>query len=530
MIYPDKFPENQKFDNSKEKEFYVRFRRELPEDWDMFYSFKFLMPGVPIREVDYIILSPYGVFLIELKNAKFKFQSGSWYIYDSREKTWKLHKKNHYSGPIEQIESAVENFIQFLQINHFDILPVQQESLLGVVFLNKNETAQINHEIKGFFKIIFHRELEKKRLDVILENLSKKFHLVPVDFKQRETIRQIILLNGNYVPSYKSRRDAQLKKILALTSEQLQAMEKLKTYPRILISGVPGSGKTLLAIRALTIASEKNWNTLFLCPTKAMANQFKEYFQDDTTIHVYTFDSVQELEGNRDKFDLVVIEEAQNLSPELRILAEELLVGGWRGGRWAIFMDEGQGIEKIYSQIWADLNPEWEKLTINIRNPKEIFEVACILGKKAKFTSSIPDVVNVKFLSYKSSEELNQKIFESINYGIEQLELEPEQIVILSCYSNLELELDFEVHSNSPVNKYFIELVEDGVLKEGKIGFSRILEFVGLETAFVILVGVDDLKDEQKLRQYYLALTRSNYAACILYKKTIQKDLQDLFS
>lgn len=531
MIYPDKFPENQKFDNSREKEFYIRFRRELPQDWDMFYSFKFLMPGVPIREIDYIVISPYGVFLVELKNAKFKFMESNWYIYDSRAREWKIHRKNHYSGPIEQIESGVESFVKFLQINHFDSLPIERESILGAVFLNKNESPQINHDLKGFTKIIFHKELEKKRLDIILETLAERFHLAPMDEADRESIRNIILLNGNYVPSYKSRRDNQIKKILALTSEQLQAMEKLRTYPRILISGVPGSGKTLLAVRALEIASEKKWNTMFICPTKAMAAQFTEYFENEEFINVHTFESIREMEGNVDKFEFAVIEEAQNLSPELRILAEDLLVGGWRGGRWAIFMDQGQGTEKIYWQLWADLQPEWEKLTVNIRNPKEIFEAACTLGQKINYSSSVPDAVNVKFLSYQDLTELNQRIFEIIDYGVEQLGLSPDEITILSPYSLKELEIDYKVHSNThSAHHYLIEEVEDGILKDGKVGFSRIKEFVGLESPFIVLVGVDDLEDENKLHQYYLALTRSNYAACVLYSENIKAELQELFS
>ena len=89
MIYPEKYPENQKYDNSKEKEFYFRFLKELPIDWDIYYSFKFINPGLPVRELDYIIVCPIGVFVVELKNAKFRYENDIWQIYDSREKDWK---------------------------------------------------------------------------------------------------------------------------------------------------------------------------------------------------------------------------------------------------------------------------------------------------------------------------------------------------------------------------------------------------------------------------------------------------------
>lgn len=530
MIYPEQFPENQKFDNSKEKEFYIRFRRELPKDWDMFYSYKFFMPGVPIREVDYIVVCQHGIFVIELKNAKFKFQDGQWLIYDSREKDWKVHKKGSYTGPIEQIETAVKSFEKFLEVNHHDDLPVSENSFLGVLFLNKNEAHQISKNIKNYSKIIFHKELEKKRLDVILEELAETFHLQKISSKEQEIIRNIILLNGNYVPTYKQRRDEQVKKILALTLEQMKAVEKIKTFPRILITGVPGSGKTMLAVRALEIAAQNEWNTLFICPTVAMANQFESYFEENKFISVYNFHSIYELNGLKDKFHFMVIEEAQNLSPELRILAEDLLVGGWRGGRWAIIMDEGQGTEKIYYQLWADLTPEWQKLTVNIRNPKEIYEIACILGKKiATSPSVVPDAVNVKFLSYENKSQMYKLLLEVINYAYEQLDINLEDIVILSTYSYEELYLD-EIKNLSFKNltNYPIVNVESGVTHEGKVGFSRIREFVGLEASFVILLGVNSL-EEEKCHEYYLALTRSNYGASVIYDINLKEELLSLF-
>ncbi len=530
MIYPEQFPENQKFDNSKEKEFYIRFRRELPKHWDMFYSYKFFMPGVPIREVDYIVVCPYGVFVIELKNAKFKFQDGQWLIYDSREKDWKVHKKGSYTGPIEQIETAVKSFEKFLEVNHHDNLPASEQSFLGVLFLNKNESHQINKNIKHYSKIIFHKELEKKRLDIILEELATTFHLTGVTPQEQETIRNIILLNGNYVPTYKQRRDEQVQKILALTLEQMKAIEKIKTFPRILITGVPGSGKTTLAVRALEIASQNEWNTLFICPTVAMANQFQNYFKDNEFISVYNFHSIYELNGLKDKFHFIVIEEAQNLNPELRILAEDLLIGGWRGGRWAIIMDEDQGTEKIYYQLWADLTPEWQKLTVNIRNPKEIYEIACILGKKIiNSLIVVPDAVNVKFLSYENKSQMHKLLLEVIDYAYEQLDINLEDIIILSNYSYEELYLDeIKTLSYKHLSTYPIINVESGFIHEGKVGFSRIKQFVGLEANFVILLGVDSLIDE-KCHEYYLALTRSNYGASVIYDINLKEEIIRLF-
>ncbi|MCB1179458.1 MAG: NERD domain-containing protein/DEAD/DEAH box helicase, partial [Leptospiraceae bacterium] len=302
MIFPDRFPENQKFDNSKEKEFYIRFKRELPSDWDMFYSLKFKMPGVAVREIDYVILSPFGVFLIELKNARFKFYDSTWLIYDSREKRWKPHKKSQYSGPVEQVLSGITNFIEFLKINHHETLPTTEESFAGLVFLNKNEAGQINKQIKGYENILFHKDLDRFKLDTLILEYSIKNDIPKVSDKDLKTIKEIILLNANYVPSYQTRREEQRKIIYALTAEQLLIIDQINKVERLSISGVPGSGKTLLALRALEILDSLKWKTLFLSPTLAMASQFKSHTEDLTNLTIETFQNFSNISSSN-KFD-----------------------------------------------------------------------------------------------------------------------------------------------------------------------------------------------------------------------------------
>jgi hypothetical protein len=531
MIYPDRFPENQKFDNSKEKEFYARFKRELPPDWDMFYSFKFKMPGVAVREIDYIIISPLGVFLVELKNARFKFLDGVWWIYDARERNWKPHKKSQYSGPIEQVLSGIDNFVEFLKINHHEILPIKNNSLKGLVFLNKNEAAQINRDIHGYELIIFHRDLERFKLDDLIIEYSKRLKTQAITEKQRKIIREIILLNANYVPGYQIRREEQRKVIFALTSEQLVVIDQLNKEPRMLISGVPGSGKTLLALRALEILESLSKKTLFVAPTIAMAFQFMSHTEDFDHLTITTFAEVTSSENLEDLYDFLVIEESQALPLDCFTFFDRLLIGGLEKGNWLVFQDEGQVVESISTEYWKKWNPKMEKLSINIRNPKEIFETACILGRKPvdSAMSAIPDAINVKFLSYHSRNDEIQKLYELINYGVLELGLSPEEIVILAVDSLEDSGYTELLHKHSNLSRYTIDKIEDGKVKEGKVGFSRIAHFIGLETSFIILAGLDNVKNDKLCNLYYLALTRSNYAAAVLFDEKIHSDIENLF-
>ena len=124
------------------------------------------------------------------------------------------------------------------------------------------------------------------------------------------------------------------------------------------------------------------------------------------------------------------------------------------------------------------------------------------------------------------------KLFELIDYGLKQLKLLPEEIMILSPFA---LNENIEIKSNyvrSYDDKRFYEIVKynsDNPDRE-KINFSVIEDFQGLEASFVILIGIKDLSDSYLRSQYYIALTRSTYSAGILFHKDLFSDLNNIIN
>jgi hypothetical protein len=537
MIFPEKFPENLKFDNSKEKYFYHRFFKELPEDWDIFYSFKFINPGLPVRELDYIIVCPLGVFIVELKNAKFKIQDGKWLIYHSRERAWKEHKKNQYSGPVEQVSTAIEMFKEFLQHNNHLIPPASPSSIIGAIFLNKNESSQIQKFIYGAEFLIFHRELEQNSLYDILITIHERFKNEMVSKLEREKIKQIILINGNYYPGFQVRRNIQQRVIYALTLEQLKIVEGINEEPRLIIAGVVGSGKTLMAYHSIEVALENNWNILFLCSSEQLGSYIHKSFLENPLLEVTTFYNLIFGDYSSKTYDIIIVDEAQNIiSSDMIDLFDKILIKGIHNGRWIIFMDQDQSrtntksefLEKISSLPHKDYH-----LNTNIRNPNEILSLAMAIGGKKSGNTKIPDALNVKFVKYSNSIEARYKLYDIVEYGIKQLRLLPEEIVILSPHS---YENTVEVQNLNPLKSgtnnpdiYEIALWEENKDLTGKIIFSTISHYQGLETSFVILTGITSLTDEILRSEYYIALTRSNYSAGILYSEDISEEMQKIF-
>ncbi len=536
MIFPEKFPENQKYDNSKEKEFYFRLQNELPEDWDIYYSFKFFNPGIPIRELDYIIVCPLGIYIIELKNARFRFENNVWQIYDSREKKWKEHVKHFYTGPIEQVESAVKMFKNFLTYNNHLKLPVDPNAILGIVFLNKNEIGQFSKKLPNKDIIIFHKELQHLSLFDILDSIHKSKHISNVTHLERERVKNIILINGNYYPGFPARRDEQKKLMLALTREQFMIMEGIKEQPRMILFGVVGSGKTMMARRALEIAVENSWSCLYLCSSVHLKDFFEYSYKDNKKVKFYTFYDFRFVKNIEEIFDFIIIDEAQNIiSGDMSDILDNILKGGLNNGKWLICFDKEQknkDFDSDFLKIISSYPHEVFFLNSNIRNPSEIFNIATLLGGKRQHYSKVPDALSVKFVSFADNNDASIKLFELIDYGVRQLKLFPEEIIILSPYP---LKENTEIQSNfvkSYDNNRFYEIVKyssDDPDKE-KINFSVIEDFQGLEASFVILIGIRDLNDFYLRSQYYIALTRSTYSAGILFHKDLFSDLNNIIN
>lgn len=71
MIYPKQFHGKTR-DISLESHYYHRFAKEITIPCNIYYSLTLITPDVPMREIDFLVVSPYGVITIELKNGKWR--------------------------------------------------------------------------------------------------------------------------------------------------------------------------------------------------------------------------------------------------------------------------------------------------------------------------------------------------------------------------------------------------------------------------------------------------------------------------
>jgi len=561
MIYPSEFTNPREDDShgkaSREEEFYYRFRDEIKSPGVVFYNLILKLPGVNHREIDFLYISPSGIFTIELKNAEYRNNESTWEYYNSKNKRWEKYKiKINYSNPIEQIKTGSQEVLKFINIINNANLSITPESIFSILFLLKNEKGSLNENLDKSVNLFY-----KEKCSINLDQLLRTKNEILSENMIRH-IENIILYNTNYFTTFERRMEEHTKKIIALTKQQYQILDDLEN-PNILLSGVAGSGKTLIALEACKIAKKKKWSTLLICRSSNL-NRYLELIckRDDLKdVEVKTMSSfcnmlntitkeeglevgepkVEEGENylrevlpkfinsilpkikNIPQYDFLIVDEAQDIMSftELSIL-DQVLIGGLEKGKWLVCYDEEQA---LYGELKEGLeflesySPKRHNLTINKRTPRSIYELACKLSGKSKLESDLDDLSTTHILSYSTLEEAKEKLYEIVNKAVCENGFKVEDIVILSPTNKTKTEVIgsmIKLMKNKYSTIYKINVVNDGIFKDNYIGFSEIGKFKGMERKFVILTGIDDFSDPVLKNTIYVALTRATHHCSIL--------------
>jgi DNA polymerase III delta prime subunit len=559
MIYPTEFtnPLDDPYygKTSREEEFYYRFRDEIKTPGIVFYNLILKLPGVNHREIDFLYICPSGIFVIELKNVEFRNKENAWEYYNSIKKQWENYKiRLNYSNPIEQLKTGSQEIVNFLNIIHKANLPITIESIYSILFLLKNQEGSLSdHKDKSIN--IFYRDKCSLNLNQLLRSKTN-----PLTEDLLHSIEKIILNNTNYYTTFERRMEEHSKKIIALTKQQYLILDDLET-PNILLSGVAGSGKTLIALEGCRIAKKKNWSTLLICRSSNLNKYLDLICKTDNlqNVEVKTMSSFCNMinniavgEGleiekpkqdenedflreaqpkfintilskikNIPKYDFLIVDEAQDVMSftELSIL-DQVLIGGYEKGKWLVCYDEEQA---LYGEVKEGLeflesySPKKHNLSVNKRTPRSIYELACKLSGKYKMESDLDDPSSIHVHNYKTIEEGKEKLLAIVDNAVSGMGFKVEDIIILSptIKSNTEIIGNIKNITNNKI-KYKINVVKEGIFKEDHLGFSEIGKFKGMERKFVILTGIDDFSNPDIKNTIYVALTRATHHCTIL--------------
>lgn len=509
-------------------------------------------PYKPYSEADFVIICSCGIACLEVKGGEvLRRTDGIWQI--GSESTGKYYLSSE--GPFKQAQSASAALIAELKKNNAPFVPV----VWGVVFpqcrFTEHDPEWRDYHICDISKI---KEFEKFLTTLFkksLTALSSKALNIQVNRKY----------SGQEIKTYKNilRKDIhvdwQSGNLIAESNSDLQVLENHQEtildelnfgkYPRMILRGTAGTGKTLLAIKAAQEANRRNRKTLFLVFNKLLACELKKVFST-TTIEVHTvhqfmlqfcdtksvsaadqnffkthlpsafYDSVtcKALEEQLSLYDFLICDEAQDfLTEEIGLGLFDLLEGGANEGRWLICFDD-----LVQSAVYGDYSANFihklehntqsisRELFRNFRNPLGIAKWANSLFPEEKLAipsrnfNSHPTFFSVADTK-DEIKKLKKIVLDFLNSGVE-----PRQISILTFCAKSKSSL---IGVSSLGGRRFSH-GDFGAPED--ICWFQVGAFKGLENEIIIMVEVPDDIMKSRRAEYFVGLTRAKTAATVI--------------
>lgn len=328
--------------------------RCLPKDWEAFYSLKIRTPDGDFGECDFVLIHPdHGIWLVEVKGGNISKRNGIWYAngFEMEE------------SPLEQVHGFRNKLLHVFRGRPSRLPQIQALVVFpDIDFDNPPQQGDLREIVLG--------RQDLSHLDTVLHSLATKF---PVSFPGSGLWQRDIraLWEENWIPTLRLATLAagEEARRIPLDEQQIMILQGLEGNPRVLIEGEAGTGKSILARQAAEREHKAGRRVFLTCFTDALGR----VFQDDAGAEAGALQRFAQgliarkgggsqgaavnsdgdpehwrmvsleaaaLVETDDRFDAIVIDEAQDLSDEDWMLIEALL--GPDGRLW-MFADRGQG-------------------------------------------------------------------------------------------------------------------------------------------------------------------------------------------
>lgn len=229
-------------------------------------------------EIDMVILAPgMGVLCIEVKGCDVKRRDGRW-IYPYGESV---------EGPFRQASRSMHSLRDYIQ--------KRDTSLSGLLFWSAVAFTRMSFDEESpewhSWQVIDDRVLGRTPVSKVVSHVFERAHLHMSSgpggrgwydgARSRPTAEQvrclISLLRGDFERVVQPRSDIQRieQSLLKLTEDQYDALDAVEDNPRMVIKGLAGTGKTLLAIEAARRAVVRGKDVLLVCYNRLLGDWLK---------------------------------------------------------------------------------------------------------------------------------------------------------------------------------------------------------------------------------------------------------------
>ena len=383
-----------------ERAVYRALKEQLPDNWAVRYNYVFCYYHAgrpcPDGQADFIIAAPnQGLMFLEVKGAEgMEIRQGQCY--------WLREDGslgNPTDSPFQQAQANKHNVVGILRRSCFGGAPFPGRFGQMVVFPRAKGRVPTSHEKDV---VVCHDGMANllKRIDAAF-NLFGDLNSA-ASFNQQKFLLVVGQLeeNARFIPVIAADAEEDSRKIEALTEQQWMAFQGILGNHRVSVNGVAGSGKTVLALWAAKRFAQEGKGVLFMCFNKLLKSWIEITYPartrgfDIETFHSFTarecraagqhfqiqnagdwqnsapnalLDAI-DVRGDNAKYDVVIVDEAQDFYPQWFTPIEFILRGD--ESRLLVFSDPRQ---RIYGVKPVEIqNMTRYELVQNCRNTRNI--------------------------------------------------------------------------------------------------------------------------------------------------------------
>lgn len=551
-----------------EKEIFARLKDEPgTQDWIALHSLDISHHvRQVVGEADFVVIVPaLGVLCLEVKAChSLRRANGLWY-YGS-------DSQGDPRGPFKQASEAMHSLRQQVVRVDPSVSRTPFWSAVAFPYVDFDTASDEWHSWQVIDKKRFRRQPLATLIREILRSARSHLSSRPScawfretdrcpDQQQSAAIARILRPNFEFVEKALDRRARQQADILRYTEEQFAALDTMAENDRVLFTGPAGTGKTVLAVEAGRRAADAGDHVLFLCYNRLLGRWLSQQpIVQGRTVTVATFhqyllgvvgiapptdaadsfwriqlpDSAltRLLDGHADlgRFDTLIVDEFQDLlEPVFLDILDIVLRGGLNAGQWLMFGDferqmlYGQKRNVAEELLRARLASFARcSLRVNCRNTPRIATLSHLLGKLAPNYSRIlrPDDRIEPLITYYATPSQQRKELSSVLERLHKESFNSDDIVVLSPKAGSRC-----VAASLTEKPWSERLAPLGEADQGRIPFTTIQSFKGLESPAIVVTDIERLESELFSSLFYVATTRALERLCIIVHETAKPDI-----